>query len=100
MKAKEYEVLVRAVEEGVGRAIRRYGDQADDVSFDEVMNQIGAVIEEEVLNTICEWFDFDLTEKIDGTNAQVYIADDGRVVAGSRTRWISPEDDNFGFAHG
>lgn len=39
-----------------------------------------------------------VTEKIDGTNAQVHITDDGRVLAGSRTRWITPLDDNFGFA--
>lgn len=39
-----------------------------------------------------------ITEKIDGTNAQVYITEDGDVYAGSRTRWITPEDDNFGFA--
>jgi hypothetical protein len=39
-----------------------------------------------------------VTEKIDGTNAQVYITEDGDVYAGSRTRWITPEDDNFGFA--
>jgi hypothetical protein len=39
-----------------------------------------------------------ITEKIDGTNAQIYITDDGRMLTGSRTRWITPEDDNFGFA--
>lgn len=40
-----------------------------------------------------------ITEKIDGTNAQIYINDAGdRVFAGSRNRWITPEDDNFGFA--
>lgn len=40
-----------------------------------------------------------ITEKIDGTNAQVWISDDlSKVVAGSRTRWITPEDDNYGFA--
>jgi hypothetical protein len=39
-----------------------------------------------------------ITEKIDGTNAQIYITDDGRMLTGSRTRWIYPEDDNFGFA--
>lgn len=39
-----------------------------------------------------------VTEKIDGTNAQVHITDDGRILAGSRTRWITPEADNFGFA--
>lgn len=39
-----------------------------------------------------------ITEKIDGTNAQIFIADDGTIMAGSRTRWITPADDNFGFA--
>lgn len=39
-----------------------------------------------------------ITEKIDGTNAQVVIGEDGSVRAGSRTRWITPDNDNFGFA--
>jgi hypothetical protein len=64
-----------------------------------------------------------ITEKIDGTNASVFIWDplepreepigwpEGRspkepvqkvnelfIIAGSRTRWITPEDDNYGFA--
>lgn len=39
-----------------------------------------------------------ITEKIDGTNACVAITEDMRILAGSRTRWITPEDDNFGFA--
>lgn len=39
-----------------------------------------------------------ITEKIDGTNAQIYIRDDGKMFVGSRTRWITPENDNFGFA--
>lgn len=39
-----------------------------------------------------------ITEKIDGTNALIHIADDGSIRAGSRTRWITPESDNFGFA--
>lgn len=39
------------------------------------------------------------TEKIDGTNASVWISDDRTTIqAGSRTRWITPEADNFGFA--
>jgi hypothetical protein len=43
--------------------------------------------------------DIIVTEKIDGTNAQIYIDDLGEnVYAGSRTRWIQPGDDNFGFA--
>lgn len=39
-----------------------------------------------------------VTEKIDGTNAQVLVTDDGKVFAGSRSRWITPQDDNYGFA--
>ena len=39
-----------------------------------------------------------ITEKIDGTNAQIKITPDGLVVAGSRNRYITPEDDNHGFA--
>lgn len=59
-----------------------------------------------------------ITEKIDGTNAQVFITttpadyvdealihkwqtDDAKtwgMWAGSRTRWITPKDDNYGFA--
>jgi len=39
-----------------------------------------------------------ITEKIDGTNAQICIDEDGTIRAGSRTRWITPESDNFGFA--
>lgn len=46
-----------------------------------------------------------ITEKIDGTNAQVAITEDGRLFAGSRTRWVTPggsvngvQSDNYGFA--
>jgi hypothetical protein len=55
-----------------------------------------------------------ITEKIDGTNAQIAIealdgyedydpncvfsADGLALYVGSRTRWITPGDDNFGFA--
>lgn len=39
-----------------------------------------------------------ITEKIDGTNAQILIGEDGSIRAGSRTRWITPQDDNYGFA--
>lgn len=43
--------------------------------------------------TIC------VTEKIDGTNGLVWISEDLSIVrAGSRTRWISTTDDNYGFA--
>lgn len=56
-----------------------------------------------------------ITEKIDGTNAQIFIEEQGADIvdpnskviacfeemsirAGSRTKWITPSDDNFGFA--
>lgn len=39
-----------------------------------------------------------VTEKLDGTNAQVVITEDGDMFAGSRNRWITPDDDNYGFA--
>lgn len=52
-----------------------------------------------------------ITEKLDGTNAQIFITPDyvgatgytARVgtfllFAGSRNRWITPDDDNYGFA--
>lgn len=41
-----------------------------------------------------------ITEKIDGTNAQILVPDDPAepVLAGSRNRWITPESDNHGFA--
>lgn len=46
-----------------------------------------------------------ITEKIDGTNASVYVPHEEekelfprKVIAASRTRWIEPEHDNYGFA--
>jgi hypothetical protein len=39
-----------------------------------------------------------ITEKIDGTNGVIYIDENNGVFAGSRNRWITPEDDNAGFA--
>jgi hypothetical protein len=39
-----------------------------------------------------------VTEKIDGTNALISISPEGTIRAGSRSRWITPEADNFGFA--
>ena len=42
-----------------------------------------------------------ITEKIDGTNAQILITEDGGGwLVGSRTRWITPgKEDNHGFAN-
>lgn len=38
-----------------------------------------------------------VTEKIDGTNGCIFVGD-GEFLVGSRSRWITPLDDNFGFA--
>lgn len=45
-----------------------------------------------------------ITEKIDGTNASLFIGGEdpettGLFLVGSRTRWITPTSDNYGFAH-
>ncbi len=43
--------------------------------------------------------DCTVSEKIDGTNAQIVIPEEADpLLAGSRNRWITPEADNFGFA--
>ena len=39
-----------------------------------------------------------ITEKIDGTNATIWVDGDGGVLAASRSRWLSLEHDNYGFA--
>jgi hypothetical protein len=42
--------------------------------------------------------DMIITEKIDGTNASVIITEDGRIFFGSKNRFITTKDDNYGFA--
>lgn len=39
-----------------------------------------------------------ITEKLDGTNAQINFDVDGNILCGSRKRQITPVDDNYGFA--
>lgn len=39
-----------------------------------------------------------ITEKIDGTNACIHIGIHGEFFTGSRRKWITPEDDNYGFS--
>jgi len=39
-----------------------------------------------------------ITEKIDGTNAQIHIDESGTFIkVGSRSRWLTFEEDNYGF---
>lgn len=65
------------------------------------MSQHASVIEAEfqpfpsIARLNREWV---ASEKIDGTNALVYVDEEGHVRAGSRSKWITPEADNFGFA--
>lgn len=48
---------------------------------------------------IARWSrDVIITEKLDGTNAQILITEDGEFFTGSRNRWITPENDNYGFS--
>jgi len=39
-----------------------------------------------------------ITEKIDGTNACIRITENGLFLTGSRSKWITPSDDNHGFS--
>jgi hypothetical protein len=39
-----------------------------------------------------------VTEKIDGSNGLISIDENGVIMVGSRSRWITPHQDNFGFA--
>lgn len=55
MKAREYDVLCRAVEDGVAYGWRRAHKHVEDP--DE--HTIQVEIQQAVVNTICEWFDFD-----------------------------------------
>lgn len=40
-----------------------------------------------------------ITEKIHGSNAQIFVDDSGEVHAGSRERWLTLVHDNFGFCN-
>jgi hypothetical protein len=39
-----------------------------------------------------------VTEKIDGSNGQIFITPDLQFFVGSRSRWITSDQDNYGFA--
>lgn len=86
---------------------RNYGSVKDLMEQEGVAPEIQAKIKE-LGNAAPEFKDFGkvyrlsrecvVTEKIDGTNAQIFIGDNGEFLTGSRSRWITPEDDNYGFA--
>ena len=54
MKAKEYSVLLRAVEEGVQRGWNRAHKHTDKPTEDQMIE----AMETNIMNEICEWFDF------------------------------------------
>lgn len=39
-----------------------------------------------------------ITEKLDGTNACIFIDEENNLIAGSRSQWLLDGKDNFGFA--
>jgi len=39
-----------------------------------------------------------ISEKLDGTQGTIYVDEQGNVYAASKSRWITPENDNHGFA--
>lgn len=42
--------------------------------------------------------DITITEKLDGSNASILITPNDELLVGKRSSWITPQDDNFGFA--
>jgi len=40
-----------------------------------------------------------ITEKIDGSNACIFVGDDGQVLVGSRNQWLTEKDHNFNLWH-
>jgi len=54
MRAKEYKLMSRAVEEGVAYGWRRAHKHVEDPSDAIVLTEI----EQAVINEICEWFEF------------------------------------------
>jgi len=56
-------------------------------------------MEFEEFSKIARWSrNITISEKIDGTNACIFIGEDGEFLTASRTRWITPADDNYGFS--
>ena len=56
-------------------------------------------MEFEEFKKIARWSrDIVISEKIDGINSCIFIGEDGEFFTASRTRWITPADDNYGFS--
>ena len=58
MRAKEYDILRMAVENGVRFGIARFEKHRDTPLTDEQVGGLRENLEREVLDAICEWFSF------------------------------------------
>jgi hypothetical protein len=59
MKAREYKVFTDAVAEAVNRLPRRFDKRGESKLAELLTEQNKAVIEEQIIDTICEWFEFE-----------------------------------------
>ena len=60
MKAKDYAVLCRAIEDGIAYGLTRADKYAEADPLTEAQRErVADKLEEAVLNEVCEWFDFD-----------------------------------------
>jgi len=55
MKAREYQLLERCVEDGIARGFDRAHKHDDSPGEESIQESIKC----EVMNEVCEWFDFD-----------------------------------------
>ena len=62
MKPNTYKVLITAIEDGVVHGVRRALKHREDNIQPETLAAIQNAVEEEVINSICEWFHLDLME--------------------------------------
>ena len=63
MKAKDYVVLVRAIEEGVESGIRRFYKHRDDLPDDADINEMADIIGDHILQAISAVFMFEEDEE-------------------------------------
>ena len=59
MKPKTYEILCRAVEQGVPYGLHRYYKHRDDLPDELTLDVMADEIIKAVMDEICVWFDFD-----------------------------------------
>jgi hypothetical protein len=62
MRARDYEILRRAVEEGIARGWTRAHKHTETPTPEEVQD----MIESAILDEICEWFEFPPSPSLEG----------------------------------